>query len=131
MGKSLPDAAERAIIKGESSIPWVNLEIELRVAGASIRPSKLPSWDISESHSVITLAPEPHDNANGEITFSADLLIIGKTLAPCLLSSLASLIDSVAAIPPETARMTLFPSRLSPLTVTPVSSLTTLLLVGH
>ena len=131
MGKPLPDDAERAIIKGESSIPWVNLEIELRVAGASTRPSKLPSWDISESHSVITFDPDPQDNAKGEITFSADLLMIGNTLAPCLLNSLASLIDSVAAIPPETARMTLFPSRLSPLTETPVSSLTDLVLVGH
>ena len=93
------------------------------VAGARINPSNPPSWDISDFQSVTTSIPDPHDRASGVITFSADLVIIGNTSAPCLLSSLASLTDSVAAIPPETARITLFPSKLSPMTETPVSSL--------
>jgi hypothetical protein len=73
---------------------------------------------------VITSAPEPHDSASGEITLVASEDIKGVISAPCLRSSLESLTDSTAAMPPVTARSMRRPRRERLAIVTPVSLLT-------
>ena len=129
-GVPLPLAAERAIMTGESMMPCMCLAIVFRVAGASRTPSKPSSCAISGSQSVSTSVPEPHERARGVITLSALLVIIVTIEAPCRRSSLASLTDSTAAIPPETANKTVLPARQRLLTSTPVSPLTCMVTLG-
>ena len=79
---------------------------------------------MSGCQSIITFCPDAHDNANGEIIFSASLDIIMVNLALWRLNSLQRRTDSTAAIPPETMTRTLLPSKLELRISTPVSFVT-------
>ena len=72
----------------------------------------------------MTSWPEAHDNANGEIIFSASFDIIIVNSALCRLNSLQRRTDSTAAIPPETITRTLLLSKLELRISTPVSFVT-------
>ena len=104
IGLPAPDAAATAIMAGSSMTPDEILERVFLVAGATSTRSGTSRPGRSEDHPTLTRVPVAQPTASGVMIFFASSVIVTVMVAPCLLSSLASLTVSTAAIPPVTTR---------------------------
>ncbi len=107
-----------AIIAGSSITPEEILDRVFLVAGATTTMSGTSNPGRSDDQPTLTWLPVAQPTARGVMIFVASSVIVTIMLAPCLLSSLASLTVSTAAIPPVTTRWTVFPASELPVILT-------------